>query len=87
MCLLLAILLFCFPAHKCNHSNLLLYRSVVTLLTCSQLLLDSYHTGKSQDSVLSGAPQLVSWVNNITLSADEDTQLLHKINLYIYIYI
>ena len=84
MCLLLAILLFCFPAHKCNHFNLL-HRSVVTLLTCSQLLLDSYHTGKSQDSVLSGAPQLVSWVNNITLSADEDTQLLHKINLYICI--
>ena len=73
MCLLLAKLLFCCSAHKPNHSNLLLHRSVVTLLTCSQLLLDSYHTGKSQDSVLGTAPQFVSRVNNITLSADEDT--------------
>ena len=81
MCLLLAILLSCFPAHKRNHSNLL-HRLVFTLLTCSQLLLDSYHTGKSQDSVLSGAPQFVSWVNNITLSADEDTVI--KLT-YIYI--
>ena len=70
---------FCFLAHKCNHFNLL-HRSVITLLACSQLLLDSYHTGKSQDSVLRAAPQFVSWVNNITLSADEDTQLLHKID-------
>ena len=82
-----------FPSSQTTHSNLFLHRWI-TLLTCSQLLLDSYHIGKSEDSVLGVAPQFVSWVNNITLSADEDTFIklityiiIIRIYIYIYIYI